>query len=1313
MDRARKRELRALNTRAWDGDIDGLVASASLDSSMKKNTAFIKRLRTAITQASVNTFVQEIRTLSLTKYLSEIVSASFEGLVRLKTPAEIAAGVEVVSALHQRFGPSDYTSYLGWLIGRGLAPPDRVQLKQLPQETRDKEEKERLSRQRVLLKLVTDLWLVDVLRSLDDVKRPEDATARAKDAAKVGDASTKAKANPQVGKAEVSLVAEPFPLEVLKELLGYDKDLTNLPLAVLFVKTFAWDILGVQTTPEEQKTVDADGSTRTLIDALTPVDNFEAGTSDNFLTTPELRQRFRNVFEKYFDDVKQAVVKAQKAINSQKRRNDEAYVKSGEVFEDRQANFAKQEKSQEKLVLNAQVLAEILGMELPDLKEKDAADPSGVPGIGLVKTADYLRGQSDGAGIWEDEDERRFYENIIDVKDRVPNILLEENKKRRLDGDDQVGKRTEQNPSAEIATKDGDEKLTKEADEQSMAIANKTVGAQVDALLARLPELQSKDAVDQIAVDFCFVNSKASRNRLIKAVQEVPKGRSDLFPLFSRLVATLGKYLPDISSGLVSYLDDEFRSLQRRKSKEFLGKVRTGNIRYIAELTKFGVVPEHVVFHCLKVSVDDFSRMNIEIIGNLLENCGRYLLRNPSTAPRMKTFLETLQRKKAAQHLGQQERMLIENAVYYVNPPERAAIEQKERTPVDLYVRKLIYLDLNKRTYTRILKTIRKLHWEETEVVEILFKIFTKPAKVKYSNVHFLALLLAALYRYHQAFVISVIDDLLERVTLGLEQNDFRSNQRRLAEVKYLGELYNYKMVDSPVIFDTLYRIVTFGHPNGTPLSGRTALLDMPDDYFRIRLVCCMLETCGVCFDRGAAKKKLDFFLTFFQYYITTKDPLPMDIDFVIQDTFAVTRPQWKLVTDPEVAGKAFADAVAQNYKTQEADKVPEPEEPEDDGSSGDDGEEDGLQPPDAEDEQSSGEDVDTEPLTNGINKPDFDYDEDIVVTRKEEERDPEADADFDKEYAKMMAESLDSRKSERKPMFDVPLPMKRAQRDLAGGADDHSAEPISPTPMKMAFSLMTKKGNRQQTRTIELASDSDFAVAMKNQKEAARAEQQRIKNLVLNYDLQDSSADQSDGKDLDLNSQYFSQPNPNLPKHYPVPLLAQDEYHRSAQYPISKSWSDLQIDGTDDKNGNGNIEPNDFSYKYMRTPAYVNHDQGFGSFGATGDKNHYNPSLNNNSSQQHQSPPGQTGTRAVEKVASIRGQRARKLQLSDVDWYDQTPEWPSLPSSSILEPSHLSLAASFASSTRFRDQSRFGRFVHGRGRRAGTRRGRSSRRVG
>lgn len=48
------------------------------------------------------------------------------------------------------------------------------------------------------------------------------------------------------------------------------------------------------------------------------------------------------------------------------------------------------------------------------------------------------------------------------------------------------------------------------------------------------------------------------------------------------------------------------------------------------------------------------------------------------------------------------------------------------------------------------------------------------------------------------------------------------------------------------------------------------------------------------------------------------------------------------------------------------------------------------------------------------------------------------------------------------------------------------------------------------QTRTIELPSDSNFAVSMKSQQAAEREEQQRIKNLVLN--LHEENDQQHDG---------------------------------------------------------------------------------------------------------------------------------------------------------------------------------------------------------
>ena len=182
------------------------------------------------------------------KYLSEIISACYEGLCKLKSPGEIDAGIEVVSALHQRFGPSEFTTYLGWLLGRGMSTPEKAQLKALGADAREREEKERLGRQRILLKVVTELWLVGVLKSLEDVLRPEDAAAPA---AKGADQHIRTKPTVTGLKGGDSTDAEPFPLEVLKDLLGHDRDHVNLPLVVAFVKSFGWVLLGVNATRAE------------------------------------------------------------------------------------------------------------------------------------------------------------------------------------------------------------------------------------------------------------------------------------------------------------------------------------------------------------------------------------------------------------------------------------------------------------------------------------------------------------------------------------------------------------------------------------------------------------------------------------------------------------------------------------------------------------------------------------------------------------------------------------------------------------------------------------------------------------------------------------------------------------------------------------------------------------------------------------------------------------------------------------------------------------------------------------------------------
>jgi regulator of nonsense transcripts 2 len=60
-----------------------------------------------------------------------------------------------------------------------------------------------------------------------------------------------------------------------------------------------------------------------------------------------------------------------------------------------------------------------------------------------------------------------------------------------------------------------------------------------------------------------------------------------------------------------------------------------------------------------------------------------------------------------------------------------------------------------------------------------------------------------------------------------------------------------------------------FAAAKAHPLPQFPCSIDMPDDFFRIRLVCVLLDTCGMCFDRGSQKRKLDNFLVFFQVFCT------------------------------------------------------------------------------------------------------------------------------------------------------------------------------------------------------------------------------------------------------------------------------------------------------------------------------------------------------------------------------------------------------------------------------------------------------------
>ena len=103
-------------------------------------------------------------------------------------------------------------------------------------------------------------------------------------------------------------------------------------------------------------------------------------------------------------------------------------------------------------------------------------------------------------------------------------------------------------------------------------------------------------------------------------------------------------------------------------------------------------------------------------------------------------------------------------------------------------------------------------------------------------------------------------------------------------------------------------------------------------------------------------------------------------------------------------------------------------------------------------------------------------------MTRREEQRDPEAEAEFDRELAKLMSEGAESRKFDRKQVFDVPLPMRRnvphAMPATGNEHDEAKADVPTTAPNTMKFALLSRRGNKPQVRaSIPIASSPLTAV--------------------------------------------------------------------------------------------------------------------------------------------------------------------------------------------------------------------------------------------
>lgn len=1081
-----RKDLRVKNQHAQETRPEEAFFSR-LDSSLKKNTAFVKKLRT-LTEQQRGSLSQDFDSLNLSKYIGEAVSSMVEAKLKI---SDVGCAVHLCSLFHQRYAEFAPLLLAAW---------------KRHFEARKEEKTPNVSKLRTDLRFIAELTIVGLFTD----------------------------------KEGLSLI-----YEQLKNIIAADREThTHVSVIISFCKHCGDDIAGL--VPRKVKNA---------------AEKYSLSFPPSQIINAEKQQPFQNLLREYFTSLTKHLKKDHRELQNIERQNRRILHSKGELSEDRHKQYEEFATQYQKLLANTQTLADLLDENMPELPQDKTVQEEHGPGIDIFtpgKPGEYdLEG-----GIWEDEDARNFYENMVDLKAFVPAILFKDNEKSSQSSkESREGNSTEELEMELEALDIADEPMDLDAtdeveseelakkllDEQEQEDEEASTGSHlkliVDAFIQQLPNCINRDLIDKAAMDFCMnMNTKSNRRKLVRALFTVPRQRLDLLPFYARLVATLHPCMSDVAEDLCSMLKGDFRFHIRKKDQINI-ETKNKTVRFIGELAKFKMFSKTDTLHCLKMLLSDFSHHHIEMACTLLETCGRFLFRSPDSHLRTSVLLEQMMRKKQAQHLDVRYVTMVENAYYYCNPPPMEKTVRRKRPPLQEYIRKLLYKDLSKVTTEKVLRQMRKLPWHDSEVKGYLICCMVNIWNVKYNSIHCVANLLAGLVAYQEDVGIHVVDGVLEDIRLGMEVNQPKFNQRRISSAKFLGELYNYRMVESAVIFRTLFSFISFG----VNTDGTASPLDPPEHLFRIRMVCTLLDTCGQYFDRGSSKKKLDCFLIYFQRYIWwkksldvwTKDqPFPIDIEYMITDTLEMLRPKMKLCSSLEEAC-AHVSLLEREFLVKlglekdgrsssslgESEALDEEDDDDEDEGGAETEEQSGNESEMNEPEEEEGSENEEEEREEEEENTDY-----LTDSNKENETDEEnnevtirggglkhvacaEDEDFIQALDKMMLENLQQRSGEavKVHQLDVAIPLQlKSQLKKSSGPSCTSADPADAPDISdtMQFVMLTRKGNKQQFKILNVPLSSHLAANHFNQQQAEQEERQRMKKLTLDINERQEQED-------------------------------------------------------------------------------------------------------------------------------------------------------------------------------------------------------------
>lgn len=540
-----KREKRYLHNPA-NIEYPGEELFARLDTSVKKNTAFVKKIRN-MTESNKEIIMKDLENLNLSRYISELATALVETKIKLN---ETSLFVQICSFLHLRYPEFSAQLLECWIKSFPRKPSDTFNA----------------SKMRIDIKIFTELILCGIFSTKDSLPALGNLltilTSHDKEAHKniniiITFCRGYAVEFAGLFSRKMKLLAEKFNLDFpICDFLSADKQKGVKNLLKEYHQSLKTHISKdrkylCHMKNDMKRNLETRGEVSDTLQEKWKMKNIEF---EKLFTAATL---FADLIDEDMPDVDTASLENDAAL--MKNENITAVVFDLNTFKENNSTLWDDEETR------------TFYENLPDLKS-------------LIPAMLYKDSLKDGQ-IKENGDATP--DELIDSDSKDDSILK--------DGDNSISLLNEND---ELENEPKDEKKNKGVKINFTTISKD----QLDVFFSSLPNCVNRDLIDKAALHFSTnFNTKNNRKKLVSTLIAVSRTRLDLLPFYSRLVAQLAPIMPTVATDLCTGLKSIFRyNFKKNDQVNIESKVKV--VRFIGELVKFNVFPKQDVLKIFKVN---------------------------------------------------------------------------------------------------------------------------------------------------------------------------------------------------------------------------------------------------------------------------------------------------------------------------------------------------------------------------------------------------------------------------------------------------------------------------------------------------------------------------------------------------------------------------------------------------------------------------------------------------------------------------------------------------------------------------------------